>query len=267
MGTPISVASPAASTVSCKVSGARSASACVTLRLRKIDSPSRSRITECRNCIYCAGSEASRPSRLRSAAISSAVAAGPNITAAGSPGMTWAITKTIVATRNITTTMPAIRRNRYCVMRAGSDEFSAGQLGVPERRPDTGIVAAHAFAGAEGRVAGADLHRRHIDVELRLKLVPQRHPLRWVALGREGIQHGMFVWRIPPARIARIEHRDGGRLRHHTVSGHESLPLVRVLPPLQDRRPVGDHEFDLEACVGQVGLNHLCGLVLVVVLH
>ena len=112
IGTPISVASAAASTVSCSVSGARSASACVTLRPRKIDSPSRSRITESRNCTYCTGIDASSPSRARSASMSAAVADGPSMTAAGSPGMTCAITNTIVATRNITTTMPASRRNR-----------------------------------------------------------------------------------------------------------------------------------------------------------
>ena len=51
------------------------------------------------------------------------------------------------------------------------------------------------------------------------------------------------------------------------MAGHECLPLVGVLPALQDRCPIGDHEVDLEAGLGQIRLDHLRGLVLVIVLR
>ena len=116
IGTPSNVARPAAISVSWMVSGARSISACVTLRLRKIESPSRSAATERRKSRYCSGNGASSPSRARSAATSPAVASDPSITAAGSPGMMCEIRKTMVVTMNMTTTIPAMRRRTYSVM-------------------------------------------------------------------------------------------------------------------------------------------------------
>src|SRR5262249_14308334 len=218
IGTPISVARPAASTVSCSVNGARSASARVTPRPTKMESPMRNSTTLCRNCTYCTGSGASRPRRTRSASMSSAVAVGPSMTAAGSPGMTWAITNTMVATRNITTTMPRRRRVRYAVISARPERVSP-QPGVPEAWPDPGIVSGHFLAGAESGEAGADLYRWYIDIKLCLQLLPQRDPLRRIALGGEGVQQRVLVRRIPPARIAGIEHGDRGRLRHDPVAG------------------------------------------------
>ena len=42
--------------------------------------------------------------------------------------MTWAITNTIVATRNITTTMPISRRNRYSIIAPAPTMFQADSL-------------------------------------------------------------------------------------------------------------------------------------------
>jgi hypothetical protein len=48
--------------------------------------------------------------------MSAAIACSPSITAAGSPGARRVMKNTSVATRSITTTMPAKREARYRVM-------------------------------------------------------------------------------------------------------------------------------------------------------
>ena len=58
--------------------------------------------------------------------------------------------------RNITTTMPGDPSQQVSRHVPRSDEVSGVQFGVPERWPDTRVVAVHLLAGAERCIASAD---------------------------------------------------------------------------------------------------------------
>src|SRR5436190_8289675 len=136
--------------------------------------------------------------------MSAAVACSPSITAAGSPGASRVMKKTRVATSSITTAIPAKRDARYRVI-------SLLQPRVPEEGPRHRDVAVELGRARRHAVEVADTDVRHLVVDDRLDVAPQRPALLRIRLGVERGERRLLGRRAPPTGRAVAELRRGER--------------------------------------------------------
>src|SRR5213080_920401 len=174
------------------------------------------------------------------------------MTEAGSPGAKWISTKATVATTSATGISASSRRTTYVF----TAEALLVEPNVPEEQLGRRLEAAHLLAQDVQREVVAELDPADVLVEEHLHALPDRAAPLGIELGEHRLHQPVLLLLAPPARPVAVHRRGERRLVGEGEARREDVPQLRLVAPLDERRPVDHLEVHREASLLELLLGH-----------